>query len=111
MAALHIKTEARGTTLIVKLAGEFDLSGLVDFQRELADVRAPEVTTVCIDLRGLEFMGATGLRELLGVSSRANRDGFELVIVRGRPVVQRVFEMTGVDRRLAFIDDPATLAS
>jgi anti-sigma B factor antagonist len=110
LAALSIHTEARGTTLIVQLAGEFDLSGLVDFQRELADVRAPEVTTLCIDLRGLTFMGATGLRALLGVEARSGRDGFQLVVVRGRPLVQRVFEMTGVDRRLSFIDDPASLA-
>ena len=109
MAALDIKSEARGTTLIVELAGEFDLSGLVDFQRVLSEVRAPDVTTVCVDLRGLTFMGATGLRELLGIEARSSRDGFDLVVVRGRPLVQRIFEMTGVDRRLAFIDDPASL--
>jgi anti-anti-sigma factor len=109
VAALEIQTEARGPTLIVHLSGEFDLSGLVDFQRELADVRAPEVTTVCVDLRGLTFMGATGLRALVGIDARSQRDGFELKIVKGRPLVQRVFEMTGVDRRLSFIDDPASL--
>ena len=109
MAALDIKSQARGTTLIVELTGDFDRSGLVDFQRALADVRAPDVTTVCVDLRGLTFMGATGLRELLGIEARSSRVGFDLVVVRGRPVVQRVFEMTGVDRRLEFIDDPASL--
>jgi anti-sigma B factor antagonist len=111
LTALQIQTEARGPTLIVHLTGEFDLSGLVDFQRELAEVRAPAVTTVCVDLRGLTFMGATGLRALLSVDARSPRDGFSLVVVKGPPLVQRVFEMTGVDRRLVFIDDPASLAS
>jgi anti-anti-sigma factor len=111
LTTLEIQTESRGRTLIVHLAGEFDLSGLRDFQRALADARAPEVTTVAVDLRDLAFMGASGLRELLAIEARSERDGFELFLVRGSPQVQRVFEMTGVDRRLVFIDDPATLAS
>jgi anti-anti-sigma factor len=56
-------------------------------------------------------MGASGLRALLAIQARSERDGFELFVVRGSPQVQRVFEMTGVDRRLAFIEDPASLAS
>ena len=109
MNTLEIKTETRGQTLIVQLAGEFDMSGLRDFQRELADVRAPEVTKVCVDLTELSFMGASGLRALIGVQMRAERDGFDLFVVKGPPVVQRVFEMTGVDRRLALLDRPASL--
>lgn len=111
MTTLEIQTESHGRTLVVSLAGEFDLSGLRDFQRELAEVRAPEVTRVAVDLRDLAFMGASGLRALLAVQARSERDGFELFVVRGSPQVQRVFEMTGVDRRLAFIDSPASLAS
>ena len=109
MNALEIKTESSDHTLIVHLAGEFDMSGLRDFQRELADARAPKVTKVCVDLSELAFMGATGLRALLGVQMRAQRDGFKLFVVKGSPVVQRVFEMTGVDRRLALIEHPASL--
>ena len=109
MNTLEIKSEYSGHTLIVHLAGEFDMSGLRDFQRELADVRSPEVTKVCIDLSELAFMGATGLRALLGIQMRAHRDGFELFVVKGSPVVQRVFEMTGVDRRVALVESPASL--
>jgi anti-anti-sigma factor len=111
LATLEIQTESRGQTLIVHLAGEFDLSGLRGFQRALADVRAPEVTRVVVDLRELAFMGASGLRALLAVQARVERDGFELFVVRGSARVQRIFEMTGVDRRLVFIEDPASLAS
>jgi anti-anti-sigma factor len=111
LATLEIQTESRGHTLIVRLAGEFDLSGLRAFQRALADARAPEVTKVVVDLRQLAFMGASGLRAVLAIQARSEREGFELFVVRGSPQVQRVFEMTGVDRRLVFVDDPASLAS
>jgi anti-anti-sigma factor len=111
VTTFEIQTESLGRTFVVRLTGEFDLSGLRDFQRALADVRAPEVTRVAVDLSGLAFMGASGLRALLAVEARSARDGFELLVVRGSPQVQRVFEMTGVDRRLVFVEDPASLAS
>jgi anti-anti-sigma factor len=111
LTTLEIQTEPRGRTLVVHLAGEFDLSGLRDFQRAFADVRAPEVTRVAVDLRELRFMGASGLRAVLAIQARSERDGFELFVVRGSPQVQRVFEMTGVDRRLVFVQHPASLAS
>jgi anti-anti-sigma factor len=70
------------------------------------DLHAPEVTTVYVDLRELSFMGATGLRALLDLSNRSARDGFELVVIKGGPLIQRVFEMTGMDTRLALLDAP-----
>jgi anti-anti-sigma factor len=111
LTTLEISTEFGSHTLIVHLAGEFDMSGLRDFQRELVDARAPEVTRICVDLRELAFLGATALRALLSLEARSRRDGFELFVVKGPPMVQRVFEMTGVDRRLSLVEDPASLAS
>jgi stage II sporulation protein AA (anti-sigma F factor antagonist) len=108
---LQIQTEARGHTLIVHLAGEFDLSGLRDFQRALLDCRPPQVERLCVDLRELSFLGASALRALLNLHSRAGRDGFDLFVVNGGPLVRRVFQMTGVDRRLEMIEDPASLAT
>ena len=106
MSTLEIDTETHEHTLTVRLGGEFDLSGIRDFLRALMDVRAPEVTTVCVDLRELSFMGASGLRALLDLNNRSTRDGFELVVIKGGPLIQRVFEMTGVDARLALLDAP-----
>jgi anti-anti-sigma factor len=106
VTTLEIDIEAKEQAVIVRLAGEFDLSGIRDFHRALADIRSPDVTSVCIDLRDLSFMGASGLRALLELHHRAERDGFDLVVVKGGPLIQRVFEMTGVDRRFALLEDP-----
>jgi anti-anti-sigma factor len=106
VTTLEIDMETHEHTLTVRLGGEFDLSGIRDFRRTLMDVRAPAVTTVCVDLRGLSFMGASGLRALLDLSNRSARDGFELFVIKGGPLIQRVFAMTGVDARLALLDAP-----
>ena len=106
MGTLEIHIEQRGGRVVIRLIGEFDIAGIRDFQRAVsAAEEGAEI--VCIDLRGLSFMGASGLRCLLDVQARSRRDGFSLVVVKGPPLVQRVFEMTGVDQRLVMLDDPA----
>jgi anti-anti-sigma factor len=108
VSALEIEIEDGGDTIFVRLSGEFDISGVREFHRAMAGVHERTPANICIDLRGLTFMGASGLRSLLDVQGRASRDGFTLQIVKGPALVQRVLEMTGVDRRLTFIDDPAS---
>jgi anti-anti-sigma factor len=105
VSTLEIEMETREHTVTVRLSGEFDLSGIRDFRRALMDVRAPDVMTVYVDLRGLSFMGASGLRALLELYNRSTRDGFEFFVIKGGPLIQRVFEMTGMDTRLALLDD------
>jgi anti-sigma B factor antagonist len=104
VSTLDIETETREHTVTVRLGGEFDLSGIRDFRRALLNVRAPDVTMVYVDLRGLSFMGASGLRALLELHNRSSRDGFELFVIKGGPLIQRVFEMTGMDTRLTLLD-------
>jgi anti-anti-sigma factor len=106
VSTLELETEVHEHTVTVRLAGEFDLSGIREFHRALMDARAPQVKRVCVDLRELSFMGASGLRALLELSNRSTRDGFELVVIKGGPLIQRVFEMTGMDSRLALLDAP-----
>lgn len=106
MGTLEIQIEQRAGRVVVRLIGEFDIAGIRDFQRAVSSAEEG-AEIVCIDLRGLSFMGASGLRCLLDVQSRSRRNGFSLVVIKGPPLVQRVFEMTGVDRRLVMLDDPA----
>jgi anti-anti-sigma factor len=106
VGTLEIQIEQRGGRVVVHLRGEFDMSGVRDFHRAIASVAA-DADILCVDLRGLSFLGASGLRAMLDVQGRSRRDGFALVVVKGPPLVQRVFEMTGVDQRLVMLDDPA----
>jgi anti-anti-sigma factor len=106
VGTLQIQIEHRGGQVIIRLIGEFDIAGARDFHRAIMDIQE-EAEIICIDLRALSFMGASGLRSLLEVHGRSQRDGFSMVVLKGPPLVHRVFEMTGVDRRLVIIDDPA----
>ncbi len=64
---------------------------------------------VVLDLRGLEFMDSSGLRVVALADRRLSAAGRGLVLVRGRETVQRVFEITRMEERLTFVNEPAAL--
>ena len=102
MTALDIEVERLAARTLVRLYGEFDISGVRSFHRAVADLDGK----VVVDLRGLAFIGAAGLRSLIELQLRCRRDGCELAVVKGPPLVQRVFSLTGVDQRLLMLDEP-----
>jgi anti-anti-sigma factor len=65
------------------------------------------VERVVLDLRRLEFLDSSGLRSVALAQRRLAGAGRHLVLVRGRETVQRVFEITRMDERLQFVDEPA----
>jgi anti-sigma B factor antagonist len=93
---------------VIALAGELDLAGTgaleSDIERVLAHAR-PD--TVVLDLRDLAFMDSSGLRVIAAFDARARSEGdWRFVLVRGRPAVHRVFEITRLVDRLDFVDAP-----
>ena len=95
---------------LISLTGELDLSGAPPLEEEIAALSAREgVRRVVLDLRELEFMDSSGLRTVALAERSLNAAGRELVLVRGREAVQRVFAITRLDERLRFVDDPESI--
>jgi anti-sigma B factor antagonist len=88
----------------VRPVGELDLATVAGLEQELERVRASGATSVVLDLRSLTFMDSTGLSMTLRWALEASRDGFDFSLVRGEGAVRRLFELTGMDRRLSFRD-------
>jgi anti-sigma B factor antagonist len=88
---------------VVVLAGEFDVSAIDGVEWELECLRGSYAGTIVLDLRGLRFLDSSGVRVVV-MAHRRLRD--RLVLVRGRHAVQRVFEISGLDTLLRFIDAP-----
>ena len=108
MAPLEFDTtlSSAGDALIA-LSGELDLSGAPALDQEIETLAAnPDVRRVILDLRRLEFMDSSGLRVVALADRRLSASGRSLVLVRGREHVQRVFEITRMVERLAFVDAP-----
>ena len=88
----------------VRPAGALDMATAGKLQDEIAQLRDAGFRRILVDLRGLEFMDSSGLRALLTLHAQASNDGFVLGLVRGKPTVHRVFEVTGTTDLLPFTD-------
>ena len=101
------EVERRMNVTILRLCGELDMAGLDDLNRALGVAQDDPAGKVIVDLRGLTFLDASGLGALLA-ADRAGRDGQAPVkFITGRHNVQRVFIITGVDRRLEWLPHDA----
>jgi anti-anti-sigma factor len=92
--------------LVVVPRGEIDLA-TVDLVREAVEREHQPGEAVVLDLREVAFMDTSGLRFVLELIERGDREGFGLRLVRGPSAVQRVFEVSGLAPRLPFVDEPS----
>ena len=91
----------------VRVRGEIDLAAAERLEQALKSVQdAPSEVTI-LDLREVTFLDSTGLRTITSADARARKDGHELRIVRGSDQVQKLLHVTGMDKILPLVDDPA----
>lgn len=100
-----VATHRSEWALVVAPRGEIDLA-TVDLVRDAVEREKQAGEDLVLDLRDVGFMDTSGLRYVLELNDRASRDGFNLHLVKGPTAVQRVFEVSGVEPRLPFVDDP-----
>ena len=94
------------STLHLRLTGEFDISGVGAVENALQRLdEAPAPTRVVFDLRHLTFLDIAGLRTILGADARGRAEEFEVVVVRPRGTVNRVFTLTRAGEQLSMVDD------
>jgi anti-sigma B factor antagonist len=104
---LEFETTRNGTVAVITPTGELDISGAALLEAELERLAAdPELGTVVLDMRGLEFMDSSGLRLVVQADMRAREAGHRFALVKGAETVHRVFEITRMSERLDFIGNP-----
>ena len=108
MPPLDFQTTRNRTVAVIAATGELDLSGAEALESELERLAGePQLGTVVLDMRGLEFMDSSGLRLVVLADMRAHETGRRFALVRGPETVHRVFEITRMSERLEFVADPA----
>ena len=71
---------------------------------------ADDVRHIVLDLRGLTFMDASGLHELIRQNNYARQNRHNLAVVRGREAIDRLLALTALEEILVLVDDPADVA-
>ncbi|WP_055530460.1 STAS domain-containing protein [Streptomyces graminilatus] len=94
---LLVEVRHEGSSAVVSPTGELD-HHTADLLREpLEDCLAKGVARLVVDCSRLEFCDSTGLNVLLGARLKAEEAGGGVHLAGMRPVVARVFEITGAD--------------
>jgi stage II sporulation protein AA (anti-sigma F factor antagonist) len=106
-----VETRKHRRTALVALRGELDLLTVSKVAQVLdgLEPRADGLRHVVLDLRGLRFMDVRGLKELIRQNEFARSNRHNLAVVRGTAAIQRVLELTGVEKMLVLVDDPDDL--
>jgi anti-sigma B factor antagonist len=99
---LSIRCTSTGDVQVAALAGDLDLATAPIVERALRLLESTDPPVLAIDLRALRFIGSAGIALLLEARRRAAQRGRRLIVVRGSPAVQRVFEICGLADQLPF---------
>ena len=96
--------EIHGDDAVVTMAGELDLATRDEAEAVLAEAEDAATRAVVLDLRGLRFLGSTGLSLLVASAGRTTLRGVGHEIVPSEGV-RRLLALTGVDRHLTTRED------
>src|SRR4051794_30449725 len=91
---------------VVSLFGELDITTAPEAERCVDACLRRGRRDLTLDLRGVTFLDSTGLLLIVKTDAAARRDGFGFRVVKGPRKVQRVFVLTGMTDRVAFVDSP-----
>jgi anti-sigma B factor antagonist len=102
----ELRVERHGAAVQVSVRGELDIATLPELEQVVRSHRSPDLERLVIDLRGLSFLDSMSIELLLRLHEELAEAGAELLVVQGPRAVQRVFELTGLDRVLTVVDQP-----
>jgi anti-anti-sigma factor len=88
---------------VIALWGELDVATVPEVEAAAAVVRAVQ-GDVTLDLRGLQFMDASGARLIVGLDAVARRYGFDLGVRTNGGAVQRMLVLSGIDAVVNIVD-------
>ena len=89
----------------IQPVGELDLATAPELHSAAEEVLDAGFEQLIIDLRGLAFIDAAGIRVLSRIDREARDLGRRIVLVQGRPTIRRVFELTDTLAVLPFATD------
>ena len=101
-ADFSVLTEHEGNGFIVSLFGELDVATAPRLEKQLKRLQWAGAAAIVVDLSGLDFIDSSGMHALMRAQRRDTKD--RLRLLRGPRRVHRVFELTGTDDLLNFVD-------
>jgi anti-anti-sigma factor len=90
----------------VNVTGELDLATAPRLAEAVQALLAKDTRSILIDLGRLSFIDSSGLRLFIALSDRATAEGWSLGLIRPSEQALSVFQITGAEANLPFIEEP-----
>jgi anti-anti-sigma factor len=91
-----VRTQRTGTRFVASCRGEMDMTTCeMFFAAVLPGITDTAVDQVSVDLAGVEFLSASGLRSLLLALCAAHYNGKSFDLQHAQPAVRRVLDLFG----------------
>lgn len=102
---LEVQSELRGGAAHLTPVGELDIATAPQFEQEVRSLLGRCNGQVVIDLSRLTFIDSSALRLFVVLSEQAVSEGWTLRLLRPKGQVRSVFQITGADENLPFMED------
>ncbi len=109
---LQLETEPISDGMILRAAGDIDLSCAPALQQELARLQSDKPERLIIDLHGVPYMDSSGLATLVEAMQITRRRGGRLILCQLQEKVRSIFEIARLDTVFTIVEscDEATSA-
>ena len=96
---MDMRMEYIGTTLVVKLEGEIDLLCAADIRSDIdREIHLKNVRNLILDFAGVTFMDSSGIGVIIGRYKQIKARGGKTMIIRARPQVDKILELSGLKK-------------
>jgi len=102
--SFHLSMQHDDATLHLRLTGALEWGCVGRVEAAVDQASQVRASRVVVDLRELDFLDLAGLRALLRANDRARAERFELIVVRPRRQVRRIFTLTRAGKELTMVD-------
>ncbi|GAA0363615.1 STAS domain-containing protein [Actinoallomurus spadix] len=86
---------------VIAVRGELDIATTAALRDRILTLLKDMTTPLIIDLSGVSFCDASGLRLLVGTQRRARLHGVTVALAAPRPHVRKLLRITGLDHAFA----------
>ncbi|MBE7023817.1 MAG: anti-sigma F factor antagonist [Clostridia bacterium] len=98
---MNIKLENIGTTLVAKLGGELDHHTAPKLRDTLdREIALNNTRNIVLDFDGVTFMDSSGIGVIIGRYKQIAALGGKVMIIRVKPQVDKILELSGLKKIL-----------
>lgn len=92
---MNITTQTTDAGVLVSVEGRIDTTNYNEFEAAMNEVFSQEVTQICLDCSGLNYISSSGLRIFLTVQKKMMAVGGKFKLFAMQPAIKEIFDISG----------------